>query len=85
MQNLSTGALFCPDYWACLGWVAESFRCKNFRSHPQVFVSGEKGEEAELTLETERPQMVRGERWPCASALWRKDRTAAWGFAPRLR
>lgn len=49
-----------------------------------MFVSADKGEEAELTLETER-QMVRGVGWPCASALWLKDRTAAGGFAPRLR
>lgn len=40
---------------------------------PGVCQRAEPGEEDELTLETER-QMVTGGGWPCASALWLKDR-----------
>lgn len=55
-------------------WVGCKVVLQDFQAPPPgVCQRAETGEEGELTLETER-QMVRGGGWPCASALWLKDR-----------
>lgn len=55
-------------------WVGCKVVLQDFQApSPGVCQRAETREEGELTLETER-QMVTGGGWPCASALWLKDR-----------